>query len=57
MTRLEVYPFMRYGYLQGEVEHVSADAGLDEAIGLVFPARIRLTGSTLRAGALGRDSA
>lgn len=48
---------MRYGYLEGEVEHVSADAILDEARGLVFPARIRVTGSTLRSEALGRASA
>ncbi|MEO0870500.1 MAG: HlyD family type I secretion periplasmic adaptor subunit [Pseudomonadota bacterium] len=57
IIKLEAYPFMRYGYLEGEIEHVSADAVIDQARGLVFPARIRVTGSTLRAGALGRDSA
>lgn len=30
------------------VEHVSADAIADEARGLVFPARVRITGSRLR---------
>lgn len=39
---------MRYGDLLGEVEHVSPDAVIDEARGLVFPARIRITGSKLR---------
>lgn len=57
IIKLEAYPFMRYGYLDGEVEHVSPDAVIDEARGLVFPARIRITGSSLRAGALGRDTA
>ena len=55
IRKLEAYPFMRYGYLQGEVEHVSADAVIDQARGLVFPARIRVTGSTLRTAALGRE--
>ena len=55
--KLEAYPFMRYGRLKVEVEHVSADAVIDQARGLVFPARFRVTGSTLRAGALGRDTA
>ena len=41
---------MRYGYFVGEVEHVSADAVVDQARGLVFPARIRVTGSKLRGG-------
>ncbi|MEO0817057.1 MAG: hypothetical protein AAFX86_07080 [Pseudomonadota bacterium] len=36
---------------------MSADAVIDQARGLVFPARIRVTGGALRAGALGRDSA
>ena len=49
IVKLEAYSFMRYGYLIGEVEHVSPDAVIDEARGLVFPARIRITGSKLRA--------
>ena len=47
IIKLEAYSFMRYGYLIGEVEHVSPDAVIDEARGLVFPARIRITGSKL----------
>lgn len=45
---IEAYSFMRYGYLEGEVESVSPDAVVDDTRGLVFPARIRITGSTLR---------
>tara|TARA_R110002072_G_scaffold241389_2_gene400237 strand:- start:767 stop:1123 length:357 start_codon:yes stop_codon:yes gene_type:complete len=54
LLRLEAYSFMRYGYLQGEVEFVSPDAVVDEARGLVFPARIRITGSKFRS--LGDDA-
>lgn len=39
---------MRYDYLEGEIEHVSPDAIVDQARGLVYPARVRITGSTLR---------
>ncbi len=53
IIKLEAFPFMRYGFLQGEVEHVSPDAVVDEARGLVYPARIRITGSTLRAERMG----
>lgn len=53
IIKIEAFPFMRYGFLQGEVEHVSPDAVVDEARGLVYPARIRITGSTLRAERMG----
>ncbi len=53
IIKLEAFPFMRYGFLEGEVEHVSPDAIIDEARGLVYPARIRITGSTLRTERLG----
>ncbi|WP_305674761.1 HlyD family type I secretion periplasmic adaptor subunit [Phenylobacterium sp.] len=43
-VKLEAYPFTRYGTLKGVLEHVSPDAVVDEKRGLVFPARIRLTG-------------
>ena len=56
IIKLEAYPFTRYGFLVGEVEHVSADAMIDENRGLVFPARVRITGSSLRQAALGRPS-
>jgi hemolysin D len=48
VVKLEAYPFTRYGYLEGIVEHVSADAIADETRGLVYPARIRMTNSQLR---------
>ena len=48
IVKLEAFPFTRHGYFEGIVEHVSADAIADEARGLVFPARIRITGSRLR---------
>lgn len=49
IIKLEAFSFMRYGYLTGEVEQVSPDAVIDEARGLVFPAKIRITGGKLRA--------
>ena len=48
IIKFEAYSFMRYGYLIGEVEHVSPDAVIDEQRGLVFPARIKITGSEFR---------
>tara|TARA_R110001606_G_scaffold127847_1_gene262219 strand:- start:12679 stop:13098 length:420 start_codon:yes stop_codon:yes gene_type:complete len=48
IVKLEAYSFMRYGYLEGEVKFVSPDAIIDEARGLVFPARIRITGLKFR---------
>jgi len=48
VVKLEAFPFTRYGYLEGEVEHVGADAIADETRGLVFPARIRIRRSRLR---------
>ena len=53
---LQAYHFMRYGYLDGEVEMVSADSVIDQARGLVFPARVRVTGSRFNMAALGAVS-
>ncbi len=47
---------MRYDFLEGEIEHVSPDAIMDEARGLVYPAKVRITGSTLRTERLGVES-
>ncbi|MDP3749266.1 MAG: HlyD family type I secretion periplasmic adaptor subunit [Phenylobacterium sp.] len=44
-VKLEAYPFTRHGTLKGVLEQVSPDAIVDEKRGLVFPARIRLTGA------------
>ena len=46
-VKIESFPYTRYGYLTGRVVSVSHDAAQDEQLGLVFPARIRLDGSTL----------
>jgi hemolysin D len=45
--KLEAFPFMRYGHLDGIVEQVSPDAIVDEARGLVYPARIRVVTNNL----------
>lgn len=58
VVKLEAYPFTRHGHMEGVVEHVSADAIADEQRGLVFPARVRITGSRLRdVGASAADTA
>lgn len=46
-VKLEAYPFTRYGYLNGQVERIAADAVTDEPRGLVFPVRIRVESQTL----------
>lgn len=44
---------MRYGFLEGEVEHVLPNAIIDETRGLVYPGRVEVTGSSLRTERLG----
>ena len=46
-VKVESFPYTRYGYLEGVIETVSHDAAQDEKLGLVFPARVRLTDSHL----------
>lgn len=46
-VKVETFPYTRYGHLGGEVVSVSHDAALDEHLGLVFPARVRLKSSSL----------
>ncbi|MGX1997346.1 HlyD family type I secretion periplasmic adaptor subunit [Xanthomonas axonopodis pv. cassiae] len=46
-VKVDSFPYTRYGYLTGTVASVSHDAAQDEKLGLVFPARIKLNGSTL----------
>lgn len=48
IVKLEAFPFTRHGFVEGVVESISPDATADDARGLVFPARIRLTKSSLR---------
>jgi hemolysin D len=46
-VKVESFPYTRYGYLTGTVASVSHDAAQDEHLGLVFPARVTLSNSTL----------
>ncbi|MEY2756882.1 MAG: hypothetical protein RIR33_660 [Pseudomonadota bacterium] len=59
IIKLDAYPFTRHGYLIGRLEHVSPDAIVDEARGLVYPIRVRPLSSKLRglqhAGAIGPE--
>lgn len=45
--KVESFPYTRYGYLTGEVVSVSSDAAQDEKMGLIFPARVRITKNQL----------
>ena len=46
--RLDAFPFTRDGYLKGVLEHISPDATVDEARGLVSSVRLRITETKLR---------
>ena len=46
-VKVESFPYTRYGYLEGTVESVSHDAAQDEKMGLVFPARVKLSNASL----------
>ena len=46
VVKIATYPFQRYGYLEGEVENISPDAIADEKKGLIYKAKIKLTGDT-----------
>jgi hemolysin D len=46
-VKLEAFPFMRFGHLDGVVEHVSADAMVDQNRGLVYPARVRIDANNI----------
>jgi hemolysin D len=46
-VKVESFPYTRYGYLEGTVESISHDAAQDENLGLVFPARVRLSRASL----------
>jgi hemolysin D len=54
VIKLEAYPFTRFGFLEGRVERIAADAVTDERRGLVFPVRVRLASTTLTRAA-GRE--
>lgn len=41
-VKLEAYPFTRYGLIEGELSMISADAQIDERLGPVFMAEVKL---------------
>ena len=49
-VKVEAFPFTRYGIIEGEVAHLSADAVLDENLGPVYPMKVRLAAERIRAG-------
>ncbi|MEM9421258.1 MAG: HlyD family type I secretion periplasmic adaptor subunit [Pseudomonadota bacterium] len=46
-VKLEAYPFTRYGMLRGEILVISSDSVVDEARGLVYPARVRIVSNDI----------
>ena len=47
-VKVEAFPFTRYGLIDGEVVHLSADAVLDETLGPVYPMKVRLAAERIR---------
>lgn len=45
VVKVATYPFQRYGYLEGAVENISPDAIQDEKKGLVYKAKVKLSGA------------
>lgn len=45
VIKVATYPFQRYGYLKGTVENISSDAIQDEKKGLVYKAKVKLSGA------------
>ena len=45
VVKVATYPFQRYGYLGGTVENISPDAIQDEKKGLVYKAKVKLSGA------------
>ena len=45
VIKVATYPFQRYGYLEGAVENISPDAIQDEKKGLVYKAKVKLSGA------------
>lgn len=45
VVKVATYPFQRYGYLEGMVENISPDAIQDEKKGLVYKAKVKLSGA------------
>ena len=49
-VKVEAFPFTRYGLIDGEVVHLSADAVIDETLGPVYPMKVRLAEERIRVG-------
>jgi hemolysin D len=47
--KLDAFPYTHYGTVQGEVEAIGQDAAKDDKLGLVYPARIRLSEAMVKA--------
>ena len=47
-VKVEAFPFTRYGLIDGEVVHLSADAVVDENLGPVYPMKVRLAAERIR---------
>ena len=45
--KIDAFPYTKYGLIDGEISHISADAIEDEKLGLVYQARIKLHETTL----------
>jgi len=54
-VKLEAYPFTRYGLIDGELTMISADAMIDERLGPVFQAEVKLSKPYVGEGDLKRD--
>lgn len=46
-VKVETFAFTKYGTIPGEIVHVSSDAIQDDALGLVFAARVRIARDAL----------
>lgn len=47
VIKIEAFPYTRYGYITGKVEHISYDAIENEKLGLIYAATIKLDKDTL----------
>lgn len=48
--KIDSFPYTRYGTITGEVIYVSKDSVQDEQLGMVFPARVKITQNSILVG-------
>ena len=48
VVKIESFPYTRYGYLNGRVQHVSFDAVENDKMGLIFTGRVNLKQSSIK---------